>query len=77
MAQIVSIIIGREVQTAAVTDEGYTQVLVKEDLPQEVAQFFALIQRDIRNGSLDYPSTDLENALGRQPSSFDSFINTL
>jgi NAD(P)H dehydrogenase (quinone) len=77
LAQIVSKILGREVQTAAVTDEEYVQVLVNLGLPQEVAQFFAIVQKDIRNGSLDHPSPDLENALGRKPSPFDSFINAL
>lgn len=36
-----------------------------------------IIQRDIRNCSLDHPSADLENALGRKPTPFYSFINAL
>ena len=77
LAQIVGKILGREVEAKAVTDEEYTQALVNLGLPQEVAQFFTVIQKDIREGALDHPSPDLENALGRKPTPFDGFINAL
>lgn len=77
LAQIASNIIGRKVPTAQVTDEEFIQVLINLGLPQEAAQFFAIVQKDIRNGLLDHPSPDLENVLGRKPAPFDSFINAL
>lgn len=77
LGEIVSGIMGREVKTKPVSDEEYAQTLVGFGFPQEVAQFFAIVQKDIREGALDYPSPDLENALGRKPSSFESFINAL
>lgn len=77
LAQIVGNALGREVQAQGVTDEEYVEFLVKFGLPQEAAQFFALIQKDIRNGCLDHPSPDLENVLGRKQTPFDAFINAL
>lgn len=77
LAKIVGEILGRTVQANPVSDEEYVKVLVDLGLPQQAAQFSVIVQKDIRNGLLDYPSQDLENALGRKPSSFDSFINSL
>lgn len=77
LAQILGEILGKEVEARAVTDEEYTKFIVDLGVPQEAAQFFAIIQKDIRNGCLDYPSPDLENVLGRKQTPFDSFINSL
>lgn len=77
LAQIIGNVLGKEVKTESVSDEEYVQFIVKLGLPQEAAQFFALIQKDIRNGCLDHPSPDLENVLGRKQTPFDTFIQSL
>lgn len=77
LAHIVGKILGREVEAKAVTDEEYAQFITDFGVPEEAAQFFAVIQKDIRNGCLDYPSPDLENVLGRKQTPFDSFIKSL
>lgn len=77
LGQIVGNILGKKVETKSVSDEEYIQYLVGLGLPEEAAQFFVVIQKDIRNGLLDVPSPDLENVLGRKPTPFDSFIISL
>jgi len=77
LGQTVGRILGRKVETKAVSDEEYVQYLIHLGLPQEFAQFSAAIQKDIRDGCLDHPSPDLENALGRKPTPFDAFIQAL
>jgi len=77
LAQIASKAIGREVETASVSDEEYVKALVDLGLPPEAAQFSVIVQKDIRNGLLDVPSDDLEKVLGRKTTPFDEFIRAL
>lgn len=77
LAEIVSAAIGKEVEAIASTDEQFTEQLTQLGLPDEVAGFFTIVQRDIREGALDVESSDLEKALGRKPTSFDEVIKVL
>jgi NmrA-like family. len=77
LAQRTSQIIGREVEAKPVTDEEFVKALVALGLPEDAAQFSAIVQKDIRNGYLDVPSSDMERVLGRKPAPFDSFIRSL
>lgn len=77
LAQMVSRIIGKEVQTSSVSDEDYVQALVNLGLPKEATEFSVIVQKDIRNGLLDVPSDDLEKVLGRKQTPFDEFIKAL
>jgi len=77
LGQIVGKVLGRKVETKAVSDEEYAQYLLNLGAPPEMAHFATAIQKDIRNGDLDFPTPDLENALGRKPTPFDGFIQAL
>lgn len=61
----------------SLTDEEYTEHLKANGLPDEAIGFVITVQKDIRNGELDVPSSDLTDVLGRPATPFDETIKAL
>lgn len=68
---------GKQVGYLNPTKENYLDTVTKAGLPAEYAGMFASFSEAIEQGEFETANTDLENLLGRKPTSLKSFLSSV
>ena len=74
IADILSELSGKTMQYVSPSAEVFTEQLKSYGLPDEAIQGITTICVAIAKGEFDYPSTDLQQILGREPESVMDFL---
>lgn len=74
MAKVVGEVSGKDVALVELAPEQLKAGMVDAGLPEFVADVFAQVDVATRDGALESDSTELAEALGRKPQSFEEFV---
>lgn len=77
IAQELSEITGKQINYVSPTKEVYVEVLTKAQVPTEYIGMFAGFADAIKQGEFTADETDLENLLGRKPTSAKEFLRAV
>ncbi|MDO9187651.1 MAG: SDR family oxidoreductase [Bacteroidia bacterium] len=74
VATILGELSGKRVNYLSPSKETYLETVTKAGLPQEYAGIFASFSEAIEQGEFETANTDLENLLGRKPTTIKAFL---
>jgi len=77
LATILEQVLNTNVSVQQVTDEEYGRSMANVGIPEQVFPILIAIQRSIREGALDFESTDLQTLLGRPLTPLSDVIHSL
>ncbi len=77
LAENVEKVSGKELAFRSVSDEEYTQLLQKDGVPAETIPILLLMQKDMRENTLNVASSDFEKILGRPVTPIQSALKKL
>ena len=77
IATFISEITGKDVQYRAPTADEFTQTLVNSGVPMGEIGLMTQFSMAQAQGELDVASTDLENLLGRKPTTLKAYLETI
>lgn len=76
-AEILSEIKGEEVEYASPANKDYVEALVNAGFPQQMANSLVGFCEAIKQGEFETETTDLEDLLGRKPTSLNEYFETI